>query len=66
MPVVETLIRDYRSGEEVEPGIYLDMETGDVVHVLERDTLPEGMRVVHYARRFRKVAPADPSACRAA
>lgn len=66
MPVVDIPIRDYCSGEEVEPGIYLDMETGDVVHVLERDTLPDGVRVVHHVRRFRKVAPAETAAQRAA
>ena len=56
MPVAETTVREYPSGEEVEPGVYLDVDTGDVVHILERDSLPEGVRVVHYGRRFRKVA----------
>jgi hypothetical protein len=56
MPVTENTIREYSSGDDVEPGVYLDMESGDVVHILERDALPEGTRVVHYRRRFRKVA----------
>ena len=59
MPVAENTLREYSSGEDVEPGIYFDMESGDVVHVLERDALPEGIRVVHYRRRFRKVAAAE-------
>ncbi len=66
MPVAENPIREYSSGEDVEPGIYLDVESGDVVHVLERDSLPEGTRVVHYRRRFRQVPALEHKAHRSA
>jgi hypothetical protein len=52
----DTKVREYNSGEEVEPGIYVDTETGAVVEMRERDELPEGVRIVHYRRRFRRVA----------
>jgi hypothetical protein len=47
--------QEYRSGEIVEPGVYMDMETGTIVQVRERDELPEGTRVVRYRRRFRRL-----------
>ena len=50
---------EYRSGEVVEPGVYLDMDTGAVVQVRERDELPEGNRIIRYRRRFRRVESAD-------
>lgn len=54
--------QEFGSGEVVEPGDYLDMDTGAVVHIRERDELPEGSRIVHYRRRFRRVEPAEESA----
>ena len=48
--------REYVSGEIVEPGTYLDVTTGAVVQVQERDELPDGSRMIHYSRRFRRVA----------
>lgn len=48
---------EFGSGEVVEPGVYIDVETGSVVQIQERDELPEGSRVVSYQRRFRRVAP---------
>lgn len=48
-------IREYGSGEVVEPGIYMDVESGAVVEVYERDELPQGVRIVQYARRFRRL-----------
>ena len=48
--------REYTSGEVVEPGYYVDLETGTVVQVREADELPEGSRVVQYRRRFRRVS----------
>jgi hypothetical protein len=50
--------REYGSGEIVEPGYYVDLETGTIVQVRETDELPEGNRVVRYRRRFRRV-PAE-------
>ena len=49
--------REYGSGDIVEPGVYLDVDTGSVVQVQERDELPEGNRVVRYRRRFRRIQP---------
>jgi len=46
---------EFTSGDVVEPGVYVDVETGSVVQVRERDELPEGSRVVRYRRRFRRV-----------
>ncbi|HZO87274.1 MAG TPA: hypothetical protein VFB38_02975 [Chthonomonadaceae bacterium] len=53
-----TNVREYGSGERVEPGIYLDIETGGIVLVYEPDELPEGTRLVRYRRRFRRIAAA--------
>jgi hypothetical protein len=53
--VLNAPVREYGSGEVVEPGIYMDMETGAVVEVYERDELPQGVRLVSYTRRFRRV-----------
>jgi hypothetical protein len=52
--------QEFKSGEVVEPGDYLDMDTGALVQVRERDELPEGNRVVRYRRRFRRVEPITP------
>ncbi len=51
----DTIQREYGSGEVVEPGTYVDLETGAVIRIQERDELPEGSRVVHYRRRFRRM-----------
>ena len=51
--------QEFGSGEVVEPGVYLDMDTGAVVQVRERDELPEGNRIIRYRRRFRRVESAD-------
>ncbi len=37
----------------VEPGVYVDLETGFIIRINERDELPEGQKVVSYPRRFR-------------
>ncbi len=47
--------REYGSGELVEPGAYVDLETGAVIEVKLADTLPEGHKVIEYRRRFRKI-----------
>ncbi len=52
-------VRDYASGDVVEPGVYIDVENGAVVQIHERDELPDGSRLIHYARRFRKIAGAN-------
>ena len=49
--------REYRSGDIVEPGCYLDIETGSIVQVREADELPTGNRTIQYRRRFRRVPP---------
>jgi hypothetical protein len=53
--LLNTKPNEYESGEVVEPGIYIDVDTGSVIQIHERDELPEGNRVVRYRRRFRRV-----------
>ena len=50
--------QEYGSGEIVDPGYYVDLETGAVVQVREPDELPTGSRTIQYRRRFRRV-PAE-------
>ena len=52
---LEAQPREYGSGDIVEPGDYIDLETGAMVYMRERDELPDG-RIVLYHRRFRRVA----------
>lgn len=52
---LEAKPREYGSGDIVEPGDYIDVETGALVHICERDELPEGSRIVRYRRRFRRI-----------
>jgi len=47
--------REYASGEVVDPGVYIDLDTGSVVQMRATDELPEGSRVVRYQRRFKRV-----------
>ena len=44
----------YTSGEYVAPGRYRDIKTGALVRVEQSDELPEGTRIVKYARYFRR------------
>lgn len=44
----------FDSGDVVEPGLYVDIETGATIQVCEADELPAGRRVVTYRRRFRR------------
>ena len=46
---------EFVSGEIVEPGLYVDLETGAKVQVVAPDELPEGSVMLRYRRRFRKV-----------
>ncbi|CCW36200.1 hypothetical protein CWRG_01683 [Chthonomonas calidirosea] len=46
---------EFVSGEVVEPGVYEDLESGAILEIREPDALPEGARVVHYLRRFRRI-----------
>ncbi|HLI49728.1 MAG TPA: hypothetical protein VKV18_13710 [Chthonomonas sp.] len=46
---------EFVSGEVVEPGVYEDLESGAILEIREPDVLPEGARVVHYRRRFRRI-----------
>lgn len=50
--------REYGSGDIVDPGYYVDLESGAVVQVREPDELPAGSRTVEYRRRFKRV-PAE-------
>jgi len=54
--VLSVNVREFGSGEVVEPGVYIDVETGAVVEMRERDELPAAVRLVRYRRRFRRVA----------
>lgn len=56
--VYERRSQEYTSGELVEPGLYVDIDTGAVVQVREVDELPDGSKVVRYSRRFRRVESA--------
>lgn len=47
--------QEFESGEVVEPGEYIDIETGARVIVQERDELPGGSRIVQFRRRFRRI-----------
>lgn len=49
---------EFVSGEVVEPGLYVDLETGAKVQVVAPDELPEGSVTLRYRRRFRKVETA--------
>jgi len=53
--LLEKNTNEYGSGEIVEPGVYIDVDTGAIVKINERDELPEGQRVISYRRRFRRV-----------
>jgi hypothetical protein len=48
--------REYESGEIVDPGVYVDIDSGAIVRVKAADELPVGSKVVQYRRRFRRVA----------
>jgi hypothetical protein len=48
-------VNEFGSGDVVEPGEYIDIETGAKIHVHERDELPVGRKVIQYTRRFRRV-----------
>jgi len=54
--------RIFVSGESVEPGNYLDLETGAKVRVLERDQLPHNEHVVRTPRIFVRMETADADA----
>jgi len=46
----------FSSGDTVAPGVYRDIEAGSTITVRETDTLPEGMRIVHFTRQFRLIS----------
>lgn len=48
-------VREYTSGELVQPGVYIDMDSGAIIEVHVADELPEGSKIVEYKRRFRMV-----------
>ena len=50
-----TKMSEFESGDVVEPGDYLDLETGAIVRIHERDELPIGHKEIQYSRRFRKL-----------
>ena len=49
-------VREYLSGELVQPGVYLDVDNGAIIQVHVVDELPEGSKIVEYKRRFRMVS----------
>lgn len=53
--LLETRPQEFGSGEIVEPGVYIDVETGAIIKVNERDELPDGRREVRFIRRFRRL-----------
>lgn len=59
---LETMDREFASGEVVEPGVYIDVESGAIVKINETDELPDGSRMVRYLRRFRRLERAACSA----
>ncbi len=42
----------YASGDEVEPGVYRDLDTGSLIRVYERDTLPHNILIRSEPRLF--------------
>ena len=58
---VEKKACEYQSGDVVEPGVYIEVDTGRVVHIHQPDELPEGQRVVRYRRRFRRLEASPPA-----
>jgi hypothetical protein len=55
MNTIVKQLDEYNSGDVVEPGEYIDIETGAKVYIRERDELPAGHKEIEYRRRFRKV-----------
>ncbi len=56
MPIaVIKRVREYDSGEIVEPGVYMDVKSGAIVTIYDRDVLPEEAKIVRKARRFRRL-----------
>ena len=60
-PLVAVNADEFVSGEMVAPGTYIDMQTGSKVTICEADTLPDGVRVERYVRRFQRVEQAKSS-----
>lgn len=58
-PVRTTRTGAYQSGDTVPPGEYVDIVSGVVVRMLIEDALPDGVKVVRYARRFRRLTSAE-------
>ncbi len=52
--------RVFHSGEHVEPGEYRDIVSGAIVRVLERDELPEEVRIVRTPRLYVRVGKSEP------
>lgn len=50
---------EFVSGEKVEPGVYVDVETGATLTLMVADVLPDTVRLIHCQRRFRRVNNAD-------
>lgn len=61
-----TINSEFGSGDVVEPGEYIDIETGARIHVRERDELPVGRKVIQYTRRFRRVSQHGKELCESA
>ncbi len=58
--ITKTVPCVYVSGEQVEPGTYYDLQTGAILRMVEPGELPEGVRIVRFARRFYRLPEARP------
>ena len=46
---------EFVSGDVVEPGVYVDVNSGALLTLHQADELPSETRIVRFARRFRRV-----------
>lgn len=46
---------EFMSGETVEPGVYVDIETGATLTLMVADVLPDSVQLIRLRRRFRRV-----------
>lgn len=49
----------FQSGSLAEPGVYIDIDTGARITLYQQDRLPNGVRLVQFVRRFRRVEAAS-------
>lgn len=51
--------REYVSGQQAPPGVYIDTTTGAKVTLRMEDELPEGMKLMRFERRYRRMEQSD-------